>query len=199
MDGSMTDIELIRDAGAMLERYGVPANDLRALADRMESQSKAEPNLHPKDMGQARRFISQLEGEVERLKAENEELRRLNKEANKIITMTNSMHICSPDAATYIDDQNKHIAHLEAHLSAIRQAVEKAIQHVTVVIGDYASATMYEQHWLAILDAINPAPVVNQQLTTADTEPAHSDHPLRHWDRSCLACNPDAPVKEKIK
>ena len=88
-------------------------------------------------------------GEVERLKAENDELRRLNKDANKIITMTNSMHICSPDAATYIDDQNKHIAQLEAHLSAIRQAVEKLKAGGST--SDFFAA-LYE------LDATNPAP-----------------------------------------
>lgn len=38
----MKDIELIRESAAMLERYGIPSPDLRALADRMEAQGKRE-------------------------------------------------------------------------------------------------------------------------------------------------------------
>ena len=29
--------------------------------------------------------------------------------------------------------------------------------------------------------------------------PAHSDHPMRHWDRTCPACNPDADTAMYIR
>ena len=92
-------------------------------------------------------------------------------------------------------------------IELIREAVEKLKAGCST--SDFFAA-LYE------LDTFNPAPVVNQQLTTAPVldakshaarrmldavkvAPAHSDHPLRHWDRSCPACNPDDPMKEKIK
>lgn len=99
--------------------------------------------------------------EVERLKAENDELRRLNKEANKIITMTNSMHICSPDAATYIDDQNKHIAYLEAQLSAIKQVVDVANPSDSRHYHD--CVLLFKADWKAILSAVKDAPAQEQE------------------------------------
>ena len=152
----MKDIELIREAAQMLEIgnwRGTP-NKLRALADRLEAQSKAKPVAV---IGFGRTLVDAL---------------RVLPDGTKLYT-----HPASDEVERFkalcvrnLLQDNARITSLEAHLSAIRQAVEKASQHVTVVIGDYASATMYEQHWLAILDAINPAPVVNQQLTTAPAQ-----------------------------
>lgn len=131
----MTDIELIREAAQMLEIgnwRGTP-NKLRALADRLDAQSKAKPVAV---IGFGRTLVDAL---------------RVLPDGTKLYT-----HPASDEVERFkalcvrnLLQDNARITSLEAHLSAIRQAVEKLKAGGST--SDFFAA-LYEP------DTFNPAP-----------------------------------------
>ena len=61
------------------------------------------------------------------------------------------------------------------------------------IYGDNEPFTLAAKSWETIIAALRKN-AAGQVLEGA----AHTDHPMRHYDRTCPACNPDAPNRIAI-